>query len=301
MSRKDRFTGEKIMGNFSDEELKKWLAEEYNKEIDEMEKIMFPDGNIPDDGETEEEARAAYARLVERLKADGIYEEENDSENADDHKEINEKTEEAEKVKIVYLPAKPKKRNRIARVAAAVLVCAAGVFAASMTSQANRSYFIDTVKLWTGNDTNIIIENDGNNEKSSMDEDEAIVEIEQKLGVTVPKFMYRPTGFEFKNYNVSAVIGYAWLEYSYMDTIVSIYINDYTDSSKSSDQLLDGEIVGTIKENGGETKIKIIRVKDENDEKESYVAYWNQNEIFYQISGKMEKEEFMKLIRKVHL
>ena len=289
------------MGNFSDEELKKWLAEEYNKEIDEMEKIMFPDGNIPDDGETEEEARAAYARLVERLKADGIYEEENDSENADDHKENNEKTEEAEKVKIVYLPAKPKKRNRIARVAAAVLVCAAGVFAASMTSLANRSYFIDTVKLWSGNDTNIIIENDGNNEKSSMDEDEAIVEIEQKLGVTVPKFMYRPTGFEFKNYNVSAVIGYAWLEYSYMDTIVSIYINDYTDSSKSSDQLLDGEIVGTIKGNGGETKIKIIRVKDENDEKESYVAYWNQNEIFYQISGKMEKEEFMKLIRKVHL
>ena len=289
------------MGNFSDEELKKWLAEEYNKEIDEMEKIMFPDGNIPDDGETEEEARAAYARLVERLKADGIYEEENDSENADDHKENNEKTEEAEKVKIVYLPAKPKKRNRIARVAAAVLVCTAGVFAASMTSQANRSCFIDTVKLWTGNDTNIIIENDGNNEKSSMDEDEAIVEIEQKLGVTVPKFMYRPTGFEFKNYNVSAVIGYAWLEYSYMDTIVSIYINDYTDSSKSSDQLLDGEIVGTIKGNGGETKIKIIRVKDENDEKESYVAYWNQNEIFYQISGKMEKEEFMKLIRKVHL
>ncbi len=289
------------MGNFSDEELKKWLAEEYNKEIDEMGKIMFPDGNIPDDGETEEEARAAYARLVERLKADGIYEEENDSENADDHKEINEKPEEAEKVKIVYLPAKPKKRNRITRVAAAIVVCAMGVFAASMTSQANRSYFIDTVKLWTGNDTNIIIENDENNEKSSMDEDEAIVEIEQKLGVTVPKFMYRPTGFEFKNYNVSEVIGYAWLEYSYKDTIVSIYINDYTDSSKSSDQFLDGETVGTIKENGGETKIKIIRVKDENDEKESYVAYWNQNEIFYQISGKMEKEEFVKLIRKVHL
>lgn len=81
------------MGNFSDEELKKWLTEEYNKEIDEMEKIMFPDGNIPEDGETEEEARAAYARLVERLKADGIYEEENDSENADNHRKINEKTE----------------------------------------------------------------------------------------------------------------------------------------------------------------------------------------------------------------
>ncbi|RHK21055.1 hypothetical protein DW074_15330, partial [Ruminococcus sp. AF46-10NS] len=210
------------MGNFSDEELKKWLAEEYNKEIDEMEKIMFPDGNIPDDGETEEEARAAYARLVERLKADGIYEEENDSENADDHKENNEKTEEAEKVKIVYLPAKPKKRNRIARVAAAVLVCAAGVFAASMTSQANRSYFIDTVKLWTGNDTNIAIENDENNEKASKDEDEAIFEIEQKLGIIVPKFMYRPSKLKFQDYMISSDYGYALIEYEYKEKILSV-------------------------------------------------------------------------------
>lgn len=222
------------MGNFSDEELKKWLAEEYNKEIDEMGKIMFPDGNIPDDGETEEEARAAYARLVERLKADGIYEEENDSENADDHKEINEKPEEAEKVKIVYLPAKPKKRNRITRVAAAIVVCAMGVFAASMTSQANRSYFIDSVRLWTGNDTSIAIENDENNERSSMDEDEAIVQIEQKLGTEVPKFMYRPDGFEFKDYKVNRDGGYAFLEYTYKDSVISVFISDYNDNSKSS-------------------------------------------------------------------
>ena len=56
------------MENFRDAELKKWLAEEYEKETEEMEKILFPDGVIPDDGETEEEAKAAYQRLVERLK-----------------------------------------------------------------------------------------------------------------------------------------------------------------------------------------------------------------------------------------
>lgn len=286
------------MGNFSDEELKKWLAEEYNKEIDEMEKIMFPDGNIPDDGETEEEARAAYARLVERLKADGIYEEENDSENADDHKENNEKTEEAEKVKIVYLPAKPKKRNRIARVAAAVLVCAAGVFAASMTSQANRSYFIDSVRLWTGNDTSIAVENDEDNEKRNMNEDKAIVEIEQKLEVNVPKFMYRPVGFAFEDYKVNMEMGYAWLEYSYENTIISIYMNNYTDSRKSSGQLLDGEIIETIEKDGN--GIEILKVKDRDDKKESYVACWRENGIFYQISGKMKKKEFMKLIEEMY-
>ena len=49
------------MENFRDAELKKWLAEEYEKETEEMEKILFPDGVIPDDGETEEEAKAASA------------------------------------------------------------------------------------------------------------------------------------------------------------------------------------------------------------------------------------------------
>ena len=76
------------MENFRDAELKKWLAEEYEKEIEEMEKILFPDGVIPDDGETEEEAKAAYQRLVEKLKADGVYkEDETDSIKTDDHKE----------------------------------------------------------------------------------------------------------------------------------------------------------------------------------------------------------------------
>ena len=288
------------MRNFSDEELKKWLAEEYNKEIDEMEKIMFPHGNIPDDGETEEEARAAYARLVERLKADGIYEEENDSENADDHKENNEKTEEAEKVKIVYLPAKPKKRNRIARVAAAVLVCTAGVFAASMTSQANRSYFIDSVRLWTGNDTSISVDNDKSNEIDSMDEESAITKIEQELGVDVPKFMYRPRDFEFKDYTVNKEIGYAWLEYRYQKTIISIYVNNYTDSTKSSNHLLNGKLIETITEDGSGVEIKIIEIKDKNDKKENYAAYWEEEGAFYQISGKIEKEIFLELIKEVY-
>lgn len=289
------------MGNFSDEELKKWLAEEYNKEIDEMEKIMFPDGNIPDDGETEEEARAAYARLVERLKADGIYEEENDSENADDHKEINEKTEEAEKVKIVYLPAKPKKRNRIARVAAAVLVCAAGVFAASMTSQANRSYFIDSIRLWTGNDTSISADNDTTNEELDIDQAErmAIDDIKGKLSIEVPKFMYRPENFNYLDYSANKDAGYAVMEYEYKDTIVMVYLGRYDENTKSTDHILDGKVVDTIKLDEEEITIDIKAVKDKSDKKENYIAYWKRNSVLYQITGKMEKKEFITLVKNI--
>ena len=287
------------MGNFSDEELKKWLAEEYNKEIDEMEKIMFPDGNIPDDGETEEEARAAYARLVERLKADGIYEEENDSENADDHKEINEKTEEAEKVKIVYLPAKPKKRNRITRVAAAVLVCAAGVFAASMTSQANRKYFIETVEYWRGNDTKIDIDNVKEGDESSKVEDEVLDLVENELNVQIPILMYRPSQFEFYDYQINTIAQKANLEYSYKNTIVTLYIDNKEKISQGGSLSLHGKQIYTFYTKAEDIEFSILKIKDEKDKEASYAAQWIFNNTFYQISGKIEKEQLIRIVENI--
>ena len=278
------------MENFRDDELKKWLAEEYEKETEEMEKILFPDGVIPDDGETEEEAKAAYQRLVERLKADGVYEEdETDSNEADDHKE---------NVKIVYLPEK--KRHKAARVAAAVLVCAAGVFAASMTSQANRSYFIDSVRYWVGDDTSISIENDEDNEKVQKDEQTAIDEIKNKLNLhSVPKFMYRPVGLKFKTYEINSDMGNALVEYDYKNTIITLYINDHSDNSKNSDYNLDGETLETLKWEDENVVIEIKKLKDKQDKKENYVAYWKDDTAFYEISGKMEKEEFVKMIKNI--
>ena len=287
------------MGNFSDEELKKWLAEEYNKEIDEMEKIMFPDGNIPDDGETEEEARAAYARLVERLKADGIYEEENDSENADDHKEINEKTEEAEKVKIVYLPAKPKKRNRITRVAAAVLVCAAGVFAASMTSQANRKYFIETVEYWRGNDTKIDIDNVKEGDESSKVEDEVLDLVENELNVQIPILMYRPSQFEFYDYQINTIAQKANLEYSYKNTIVTLYIDNKEKISQGGSLSLHDKQIYTFYSKADDIEFSILKIKDEKDKEASYAAQWIFNNTFYQISGKIEKEQLIRIVENI--
>lgn len=287
------------MGNFSDEELKKWLAEEYNKEIDEMEKIMFPDGNIPDDGETEEEARAAYARLVERLKADGIYEEENDSENADDHKENNEKTEEAEKVKIVYLPAKPKKRNKIARVAAAVLVCTAGVFAASMTSQANRSYFIDSVKIWTGNDTSIMIDNDKGKDKSNKEENRAFDMIENELNIQLPVLIYRPSKFKFYDYQLDTIVQNVNIEYEYEDTIVTLYIDKKDQNSQGENLSLHGKKIKEIHSENDNIKIIILKVQDEGDLKPSYAAQWTYENTFYQISGKIEEKELLKIVKNI--
>ena len=277
------------MENFRDAELKKWLAEEYEKETEEMEKILFPDGVIPDDGETEEEAKAAYQRLVERLKADGVYkEDETDSIKTDDHKE---------NVKIVYMPEK--KSHKTARVAAAVLVCSAGIFAASMTSQANRSYFIDSVRYWVGDDTRISIENDEGNEKAPKDEQMAIDNVEEELGVNVPLILERPKGFKFKDYRVNAESGYAFFEYSYNSEILTIYINKYDKETKSSGASLDGKEIDTIKLPEEEISIQIKKIMAKGDKKASYVAYWNSSTAFYQIESQMEEQKFIKLIKNI--
>lgn len=277
------------MENFRDAELKKWLAEEYEKETEEMEKILFPDGVIPDDGETEEEAKAAYQRLVEKLKADGVYkEDETDSIKTDDHKE---------NVKIVYLPEK--KSHKAARVAAAVLVCSAGIFAASMTSQANRSYFIDSVRYWVGDDTSISIENDEGNEKAQKDEQMAIDNVEKELGVNVPLILERPKGFKFKDYRVNAESGYAFFEYSYNGEILTIYINKYDKETKSSGASLDGKEIDTIKLPEEEISIQIKKIMVKGDKKASYVAYWSSSTEFYQIESQMEEQKFIKLIKNI--
>lgn len=279
------------MENFRDAELKKWLAEEYEKETEEMEKILFPDGVIPDDGETEEEAKAAYQRLVEKLKADGVYkEDETDSIKTDDHKE---------NVKIVYLPEK--KSHKATRVAAAVLVCSAGIFAASMTSQANRSYFIDSVRYWVGDDTSISIENDEENERAQKDEQMALDNIEKGISAKVPKFMYRPDGFEFKDYYVSTSAGYAVMEYYYGKNIIMIYIGRYDQEAKSSVYILDGKIIDKVNLENENITVNIEKVKDDadTDTNENYVACWKNESIFYQITGKMQKEEFIKFIKNI--
>jgi len=277
------------MENFRDAELKKWLAEEYEKETEEMEKILFPDGVIPDDGETEEEAKAAYQRLVERLKADGVYkEDETDSIKTDDHKE---------NVKIVYLPEK--KSHKAARVAAAVLVCSAGIFAASMTSQANRSYFIDSVRYWVGDDTRISIENDEGNEKAQKDEQKAIDAIKEELDLAVPLILDRPGNFEFRSYNVNVESGYALMEYYYGQEIITLFINDYSDERKSGAYVLDGKEITTVKMKNENINITIKKIQDKNDKKENYAAYWEKDSVFYQISGKMQQSEFMNLVKNI--
>lgn len=136
-----------------------------------------------------------------------------------------------------------KKRSylRLGKIAGVAGVCLLCVLAASMTSEANRNYWVRGFKYLTGNDTKVISDNDENNEIANVDEDKAIQDIEDKIGVKVPEFYYRPDGMKFWNYQFSEETSAARIEYQYKDTILMFYINKQSEDRSSHIYSLHGD------------------------------------------------------------
>ena len=190
-----------------------------------------------------------------------------------------------------------KKRSylRLGKVASVAGVCLMCVFAASMTSEANRSYFIRGLRYLSGDDTRVVVDNDENNETVNTDEYEAIEDIENKIGVEVPEFYYRPKKMKFYDYEISVKTSNARIEYQYNDTIIMYFIDKQNDNIASDVNLVKGEeyTLDTIKENGIEITIKEIR---DAEEVSTYTAVWTKDEVSYSLGGKIELEDLKKIV-----
>ena len=190
-----------------------------------------------------------------------------------------------------------KKRSylRLGKVAGVAGVCLLCVFAASMTSEANRNYFIRGLRYLSGDDTRVVVDNDENNETVNTDEYEAIEDIENKIGVEVPEFYYRPNKMKFRDYTVAESTGVAYMEYQYKNTMIMFYIDKQNDDTASNMNLVKGDeiTIDTIKENGVEVTIK--KIQDAEDTS-TYTAVWTKDEVSYSLVGKIELEDLKKIV-----
>lgn len=190
-----------------------------------------------------------------------------------------------------------KKRGylRLGKVAGVAGVCLMCVFAASMTSEANRSYFIRGLRYLSGDDTRVVVGNDEDNEDVNTDEYEAIEDIENKIGVEVPEFYYRPKKMKFRDYTVAESTGVAYMEYQYKNTMIMFYIDKQNDDTASNMNLVKGDeiTIDTIEENGVEVTIK--KIQDAEDTS-TYTAVWTKDEVSYSLVGKIELEDFKKIL-----
>ena len=196
-----------------------------------------------------------------------------------------------------------KKRSylRLGKVAGVAGVCLMCVFAASMTSEANRNYWVRGFKYLTGNDTKVISDNDENNEIANVDEDKAIQDIEDKIGVKVPEFYYRPDGMKFWDYQISEETSAAKIEYQCKDTILMFYINKQSEDRSSHIYSLHGDEQERIIAGDEKTEVVINKVYDEGEEMPSYTASWTKDDMFFILSGRIELAELKKIIKEMRI
>ena len=183
--------------------------------------------------------------------------------------------------------------GKVAGVAGVCLLC---VFAASMTSEANRNYWVRGFKYLTGNDTKIITGNDNENENVNIDEYEAIQDIENKIDVKVPGFYYRPDGMKFLNYQISQETDSARIEYICDDNILALMIDKQNENTASNIKSIHGdENTEIIFDKDGIT-VTIKEIVDDREKIPCFEARWTKDNIEYNLSGRIELRELKKII-----
>ena len=192
-----------------------------------------------------------------------------------------------------------KKRSylRLGKVAGVAGICLLCVFAASMTSEANRNHFIKRIKYLSGNDTKVILGNDAENENISMNENKAIENIESKIGIKIPELYYRPEGMKFLDYHISEKTSAVQIEYQCKNTVLMFYIDRQTENTASYVYSLQGEEQERVIAGDEETEVVIDKIYDEGEEMPSYTASWTRNNVVYTLSGRIDLKELEKIIK----
>ena len=301
---------------------------EREKQIDEA---LFADESVEDRVSTKEELHASYQDLLQRYKKlqnerkHAEFSEEFSQELVPDERLVREIARKKEKNPGSYENAKNVENrmnrvipmedarerrgkkyshdrdtnyrlHRLGKVVGMSVVAVACVFAASMTSEANRNYLVNSVRIWSGDDTKMVVYNDESNEDASQDEEKAIADIEEKLDIKVPVFVYRPYDLKFLNYSIKDMSGLVRIEYEYKENRIILFIDKQNDDTSSRIKSVCGDAKKSIKLSNDGVQIEIKQVYDNEDGMESYSADWTKDGVVYVMYGKIELQEIKKII-----
>lgn len=300
-----------IQDEIDDETFQKILEEEFIERERQIEEALFADEDFEDLKLTDKEVQDSYQELMRRFEEDKKKSTELSEELVPDEKKVRKildgksgssDVHENKKVLSMEEAQERKKKtagglHRLGRVVGMAVVAVACVFAASMTSEANRTYLVNSVRIWSGDDSKVIIDNNEENERANSDEEKAVADIEEELNVEVPQFYYRPYGMGFIDYTIDDLTSLAWIEYRYKTNRIVLLIDRQNDDRSSRIKSACGDEQNLIVTSNDGTTVEIKQNYD--DEETSYSAEWEKNGVTYTLSGKIELEEIKKIIEKM--
>ena len=268
--------GLKNMGKTSKfDKLDEWLKAEYDRETKDIEDSLSNDGSFDPD-------RIDSDELLQRIKS-GI--------KARDEQEV-ESGVQRKKRRI--------KVQKVGKCAALFFVALTGVFLASMTSEANRSYFIHKMQYFVGDEITLAADNeaDSNNIINKKREEKIETEIKSQLDVLVPYFDYKLQLASDDAYSIPYGNAIAILEYQYNNNIMNLQIFNKNRADISGREF-EGKIIKELNLEEKALTIVILEMKSSEDKGAALAAQWEYQGGFYQLSGKADEKEFIKILESI--
>lgn len=249
------------------------LKEELEKEAAEIEKELAEDPELDNLKVSKELDDAIYAE-IQRY----------------------EKEQEENKIKEFPLRTyKKKKRTKLIVALVAILVLVMGM---SVSSVGSKSYMKELIEKFTGKSqvdvTNV--KDMDSKEKQEWAERKAYQEVDEMIKVNCVRILDGPKEMHFVNCDINEDIQQADLFYEYKGETLryEIYLNQ-ADSSRGVTKE-DAEIT-TYELNIQNNQIKISERKTEKAEANVMTAEFEYKGVFYQLRGKMKKNEFDKILK----
>lgn len=185
---------------------------------------------------------------------------------------------------------KPRARIRMAVALAAVLILLVG---AGAVGSGAKLYVPEIFQRSRGNETKITV-NNTDATALQYDEEEVCQEIEEKMGVVVPRLVYQPDGMELKEYEIFGDGREVIIRYEYLKNSFYIHISKENQDS-SIEWQTDGEVVENLTIMACGKDISVYAYKTHENESYFATSFEYLNTCYY-ITGMMEQEEFMKIL-----
>ena len=246
--------------------------------------------------ELEKEAAEIERELAEDPELDNL----EVSKELDDaiYAEIQRYEKEQEEDKIKEFPLRTYKKKKRAKLIVALVAILVLVMGMSVSSVGSKSYMKELIEKFTGKsqvDVTNVKDMDSKDVEDAAEKD-AYRKVDDMIKRKCVRIRNMPKGMKFVNYSINEVIQQADLFYEYKGETIryEIYLNQ-TDSSRGVTKE-DAEI--TMYElNVQNNKIKISERKTEEAEAIVMTAEFEYKGVFYQLRGKMEKNEFNKILK----
>lgn len=201
--------------------------------------------------------------------------------------------------KLAKIEEKWKRNRKKIMQRAAIIVLVGGVFVAGLGADASREQIMNIFGKVGSEGQKVFLEKT-DEEISDVNEERDRKQINEELGINVPKLIYKPEGMVYESYELDDKIQSATMNYLTMDEkYYYIYMSKKAADSREVIEI-DGKVINQhlLSVEYLEKGVKVEQIGEKSG-KSLYKADFYYDDVYYLLIGELEKEEFDEIIKKM--